>query len=667
MPGWACADCGVQVRSAVQANPLLLPQARAALEAEARPTYAHGGSDQCTASRHDHGPLPDAKAWFGCCICCVNRGLAPAWCEYCAAKWRQLRAFEKGCSADFGDDGGAGAQRLVDSAGATRKLVGKALRYRLDLVCASLLLQSPEGVEALVQEVARGGFRAECTDAHGTASVLGSDGTLDLSVRAGSLQCPRSEQACAGFRRSIPAHLLVRCIAAGPFEKLDGILKAVNVSGNARLERLPLTSLAGVGSLTALDCAGCPRLCCPPGEIAAQGGKVVLTYGKQLAQDSCTISSMQLITMGSAARTTRAQLVRALMHAEHPHRGGQGTRRSGSEAQGRGGGGDSGGGGGGGGGRCNENKIRCSENEANVWRPDTGDGLAWDLGDCAGADGLTFSGVQHLREAGGSGELSNNNNNNNELSNALLCARRALYLLVYRITSDTDPAERVREVTQALTKLQLLVPGARVILVAITGGTGNRREGEEESGRRSGGNNGCGSDEEAAPVRVACREVERAVRRLVSRLSLGELQHGTPALAVCNAGDTICISSSFVACEALQEGHAGGGDVGEPPAAGGSAARVLLKLRRACVDAAHAAPWWQEHVPASFARLHQAMRAENGAKAGALRRSVPVCSVDDWISLARRHGVTDDHLESCASLLDDLRIIRLFSLGHPPG
>ena len=170
-----------------------------------------------------------------------------------------------------------------------------------------------------------------------------------------------------------------------------------------------------------------------------------------------------------------------------------------------------------------------------------------------------------------------------------------------------------------------------------------------------------------AAAAVACREVERAVRRLVSRLILGELQHGTPALAVCNAGDTICISSSFVACEALQEGHAGGGDVGEPPAAGGSAARVLLKLRRACVDAAHAAPWWQEHVPASFARLHQAMRAENGAKAGALRRSVPVCSVDDWISLARRHGVTDDHLESCASLLDDLRIIRLFSLGHPPG
>jgi hypothetical protein len=70
--------------------------------------------------------------------------------------------------------------------------------------------------------------------------------------------------------------------------------------------------------------------------------------------------------------------------------------------------------------------------------------------------------VQHLREGGTS-----------DLSNALLCARSALYLIVYNIARHTKPAQSVLEVIEWLTKLQLFVPGARVLLVAVTDDRGN--------------------------------------------------------------------------------------------------------------------------------------------------------------------------------------------------
>jgi hypothetical protein len=363
-----CEKTGVQVcRETATSNPLLLPQAREALLAESLLSNTHTiGPDQCCASRHDHGPLQDAAVWFGCCLWCVNRGLDPRWCEFYTAKWQRLRAFEQSCSTEsFPADGKARARRMVDSAGATRKLVGQALRYRVDLVCCRLLLESPEVVEALVEQIASRGFRRECTDAKGTARVVGSDGKLDLSdrdSRAEQSRCQRSADACAGFRRSMPAHLRVRSIASGPFGKLEGTLTALDVSGNARLERLPLTSLVALGSPTALDCAGCARLKIPPREIVLQGGKAVVKYGRHLAQDGCIVSSMQINSLASATKETRIKLVRELIlreliHAERPLSGRRGRERGRVREEGgerwrrrrRRRGGEGGGGGGGGG------------------------------------------------------------------------------------------------------------------------------------------------------------------------------------------------------------------------------------------------------------------------------------------------------------------------------
>jgi hypothetical protein len=543
--GWACADCGVQVRrEAAACNPLLLPQAREALLAESLLPNTHTiGPDQCCASRHDHGPLQDAAAWFGCCLCCVNRGLDPRWCKFCTAKWQRLRAFEHFCSAESDavgreSDGKARVRRMVDSAGATRKLVGRALRYRVDLVCCSLLLESPEGVEALVDQIASGGFRNECTDAKGTARVVGSDGRLDVSdrdSRAEQSRCPRSADTCAGFRRSMPAHLRVRSIASGPFGKLEGTLTALDVSGNARLERLPLASLVTLGSLTALDCAGCARLEIPPREIALQGGKAVVKYGRLLAQDGCTVSSMQLISLGSATKETRIKLVgelilRELIHAGRPLSGrGGGEREKVRERKGERDGGEQGAQ------HCRNDTQGRGKNGGeggDVWLADSSDQGIWDLSDSKDADGLLFK-VQHLREGGAS-----------DLSNALLCARRALYLLVFIVARHTKPAQSVREVLQWLKKLQLFVPGARVLLVAVTDGRGSGGGGKEGANGRGGTDGGV--DEGLDHVRATCSAVEREVRRLVSRLFLCEQRHGPPALEVGQKGESTNIPWSLV-------------------------------------------------------------------------------------------------------------------------
>ena len=125
---WVCGDCAVQVEQDATSNPLLLVKVPEKTRTD--------GTEKCGGSRHDHGPLPGDSAWYGCCVCCTNRGLKPRWCRHCRAKWQALVLFEKAAAAACAGvtDGvkpskdEATASVVVKEAAATRPLVGQVRR-----------------------------------------------------------------------------------------------------------------------------------------------------------------------------------------------------------------------------------------------------------------------------------------------------------------------------------------------------------------------------------------------------------------------------------------------------------------------------------------------------------------------------------------------------------
>jgi hypothetical protein len=161
-------------------------------------------------------------------------------------------------------------QDLISAEYRTRQLVGQALEYRLDRLLVSVLLQSSRGMEELVKEIRiPGRFRCECTDALGTDAVL-KDGLLNLCIRArdkhqDTLPVHEANEArdspARSFRRDVPAPFHLRCLAPAPhavaaytsyYAQLDGIITAIDLSGNTRLEKLAVHDLTAIKSLTSL-------------------------------------------------------------------------------------------------------------------------------------------------------------------------------------------------------------------------------------------------------------------------------------------------------------------------------------------------------------------------------------------------------------------------------
>ena len=247
--GWSCCDCKVKVGRDKDGNDKCC-------------------GSECCGSRHDHGPLPDDPAWFGCCICCTDRALSPRWCKSCTAKWQRMLQFEHSAAAVLATNPTRTLiQDLISAEYRTRQLVGQALEYRLDRVLVSVLLQSSQGMQELVKEIRiPGRFRCECTDALGTNAVL-KDGLLNLCIRArdkhqDTLPVHQARDSPArSFRRDVPAPFHLRCLAAAPhalgtytsyYAQLDGIITAIDLSGNTRLEQIAVHDLTAIKSLTAL-------------------------------------------------------------------------------------------------------------------------------------------------------------------------------------------------------------------------------------------------------------------------------------------------------------------------------------------------------------------------------------------------------------------------------
>lgn len=274
---WTCCDCGAQVAKDVGSNSLLLRQVD---QSTSSCVGHHGSIDRCGGSRCDHnGPSTDGSTWFACCICCWNRGHFVTVCNHCDAKWESLRKFEQAAEAmQETNNGSCSTLDLIHNAFAARRQVGKALQHRLDLVMVSVLLQTEDGIKALVQEILEGRFHSKCSDALGTTTILSSTGLLDLSfplVPGGNRANTNHVDARASsnslvdagplFRRKIPLHLHLRSIAASSHLKdLDGVITALDVSGNVRLEFLPIEQLASIRSLVSIECLGCPLLLSPP-------------------------------------------------------------------------------------------------------------------------------------------------------------------------------------------------------------------------------------------------------------------------------------------------------------------------------------------------------------------------------------------------------------------
>jgi len=242
-----------------------------------------------------------------CCICAFHKGDESAWCRHCEGQWHLLRKLEQSI-VQMRKDGPllspfkmtpAHVDDFLDHASATRALVGPALQHRLDLIVVNTLLPHAAGIKALHTVIRDGGLRSECIDERGSVSVLTATAQLDLKV--GSLErqaaIKEGKKPAEGSRRTIPEHLRLDSLASA-LSPLDGMLTSIDVSGNVHLTGLPLQELIAFKSLTAFECARCPRLLTPPPSVAVQGGSRVLTFVKSVIREGVPNRMMEMIVLG---------------------------------------------------------------------------------------------------------------------------------------------------------------------------------------------------------------------------------------------------------------------------------------------------------------------------------------------------------------------------------
>jgi len=129
---------------------------------------------------------------------------------------------------------------LLEKINTARELVGAALQRRCDLLTASRLLQT-DGVQLLV----------------GQFKEIFHDGKLDLSIHESSNEGQNPGQKSL---TSLPSPFRLRLLFGTSLVQLDGMLKALDLSGHPHLERLPVAELLAIKSLERLEFCGCPRV-----------------------------------------------------------------------------------------------------------------------------------------------------------------------------------------------------------------------------------------------------------------------------------------------------------------------------------------------------------------------------------------------------------------------
>lgn len=72
-------------------------------------------------------------------------------------------------------------------------------------------------------------------------------------------------------------------------------VSSINVSGNPKLQVMPLHELAVLSSLTSIDCTDCPRLVSPPPKVAAMGGRHVVSFLHGVASRGVFCCDMPLV------------------------------------------------------------------------------------------------------------------------------------------------------------------------------------------------------------------------------------------------------------------------------------------------------------------------------------------------------------------------------------
>ena len=113
------------------------------------------------------------------------------------------------------------------------------LHRRLELLAASRLLETSDGVQALIQEIGvDGGFRA-----------IFKEGKLDLSIGVSQKE---GDKPGNGSLKSLPVNCGLQSVASGPWNKLHGTLMALDVSGHTRLKFIA-SDLATVASIMSIE------------------------------------------------------------------------------------------------------------------------------------------------------------------------------------------------------------------------------------------------------------------------------------------------------------------------------------------------------------------------------------------------------------------------------
>jgi len=207
---WFCADCAVQ-RHPHSQNP-----------------------DVCSGPYDASAHVSSACVEYRCCICLAHRGAGVQLCHTCAARWTKLREFEGSLAAARASE----PEAFVREIDASRAFVGASLHYRLDLLCVNLLLESAEGIQALVELARRRFLRSECKNGRDCLSLWNTNGKVDLSVSRSARRAALSEgeEPAMGSRSTIPMHLRMRKVASATGLTalvLDGLLAALDVTGNS--------------------------------------------------------------------------------------------------------------------------------------------------------------------------------------------------------------------------------------------------------------------------------------------------------------------------------------------------------------------------------------------------------------------------------------------------
>ena len=190
-----------------------------------------------------------------CCICYTNKygNLQSAWCGHCVARWGHQEELETALLQEEPDVTGMNSpsrfddpRALLEKINTIRELVGAALQQRCNLLTASRLLQTSDGVQLFV----------------GRFKEIFKDDKLDLSIYSNS---DEGKKPGKNLRASLPNPFCLQLLnlVHTPFfrsalAQLNGILTALDLSGHPYLERLPVEELLAIKSLTILECRGCP-------------------------------------------------------------------------------------------------------------------------------------------------------------------------------------------------------------------------------------------------------------------------------------------------------------------------------------------------------------------------------------------------------------------------